>query len=151
MKMRPVIFVFQYILIPVIIIPFLSLTSGNMLGLFGILFYTAGFIIARFKQWIFIPIPIIFCFWYWYTYGFGTRDYVTIYFVCMCAGICIEYAFYEYNKYVTKVLPEVKTNEEYNAKIDVMNARIAAYKKNHPSEKVTQEVIEKIRTEIFFG
>lgn len=151
MKIKLIIFFFQYILIPVIIIPFLSLKSGNVFGLFGIVFYFAGFIIARFKQWIFMPIPITFCLWYWYTYGFGTRDYVTIYVVCMCAGICIQYAVYEYNKYITKILPEVKTNEEYNAKIDVMNARIAAYKMNNPSKKVTQEVIEQIRTEIFFG
>ena len=151
MKMKLIIFFFQYILIPLIIIPFLTLKSGSFFGFFGIAFYYMGFIIAKFKQWIFLPIPIIFCLWYWSTYGFGNSDYVTIYFVCMLAGILIQYTVYEYKKYVNKILPEVKTNLEYNAKIDEMNARIAAFKKNNPTEKVTQEIIEQIRTEIFFG
>ena len=151
MKIKLIVFFLQYILIPVIVIPFLTLKSGSYFGFFGTVFYFVGFIIARFKQWIFLPIPIFFCLWYWYTYSFGSRDYVTIYFVSMSAGILIEYVVNEYNKYVNKILPEVKTNLEYNAKIEEMNARIAAYRKNNPTEKVTQEIIEQIRTDIFFG
>jgi len=151
MKIKLIVFFFQFILIPVIIIPFLTLKSGSYFGFFGIAFYFVGLIIAIFKQWIFLPIPIFFCLWYWFTYGFATRDYVTVYFVCLLAGILIEYAFNEYSKYVNKILPEEKTNLEYNAKIEEMNARIAAFKKNNPTEKVTQEIIEQIRTEIFFG
>lgn len=151
MKIKLIIFFFKYILFPVIIIPFLTLKSGNFFGFFSIAFYFMGFIIAKFKQWIFLPIPIFFCLWYWYTYSFGTRNYVTIYFVYMSAGILIEYAFNEYKKYINKILPEIKTNMEYNAKIEMMNTRIADYKKNNPTEKVTQEIIEQIRTEIFFG
>ena len=145
------VFFFQFILIPVIIIPYLTLKSGSYFGFFGIAFYFAGFMIAKFKQTIFLPIPIIFCLWYWYTYNFGIRDYVTIYFVCMTVGILFQNAFYKYNTYVNKILPEVKTNMEYNEKIETMNARIASFKKNNPAEKVTYEIIEQIRTEIFFG
>jgi hypothetical protein len=151
MKIKLIVFFFQFILIPVIIIPFLTLKSGSYFGFFGIAFYVVGFMIARFRQWIFLPIPIFFCLWYWYTYGFGTRDYVTIYFVCMSAGILIEHAFNEYKNYVNKILPEEKMNIEYNAKLEEMNARLAAYKKSNPTEKITQEIIEQIRTEIFFG
>jgi hypothetical protein len=142
---------FLYILVPIIIIPYLSFKFGNLFGLFGILFYYMGLIIARFRHWIFLPIPIIFCLWYWFTYGFGIRDYVTIYFVCMMVAVLFQQIDTEINKLIFKILPEQEQNLDYDNKIEEMNQQIALYKKEHPSEKITQEVIEKIRTEIFFN
>jgi hypothetical protein len=138
-------------LVPIIIIPYLSLKFGTVYGLFGSLFYYIGLIIARFKHWIFLPIPIIFCLWYWYTYGFGIRDYVTIYFVCMMTAVLFQEIFAEINKLINKVLPEQEQNLDYDKKIELMNQQIALYKKEHPLEKITQDIIEKIRNDIFFN
>jgi hypothetical protein len=151
MIQRLTIVLFLYILVPILIVPFLSLKFGNVYGLFGSLFYYVGLIIARFKHWIFLPIPIIFCVWYWFTYGFGIRDYVTIYFVCMMAAVLFQQICSEIDKLVNKVLPEQEQNLDYDNKIEKMNQQIALYKKEHPFEKITQDVIEKIRTDIFFN
>jgi len=106
---------------------------------------------SRYKQWIFLPIPIVFCLWYWYTYGFGIMDYVSIFLACLLIGIGTQQVFIEINKYINKVLPEQELNMEYNEKLEQMNLQIESYKKNHPHEKITQELVEKIRTEVFFN
>ncbi len=150
MKSKLVVFFLLYILVPVIIIPYLCIKTGNWYGLFGILLYYAGLIISKFKQWIFIPIPLFFCMWYWYTYGFGVRDYVTIYLVCLLSGVFLSELNRSYNRFVTKILPEQLHNMDYDSKVEELNKRLDQYRKNHPSEKITQEIVEKIRTDVFF-
>jgi hypothetical protein len=66
------------------------------------------------------------------------------------AGVCVSKAYSAFMAYVRKVLPEEEMNEEYNAKIEMMNKRIDDYRRNHPNEKITHEIIEKIRTDVFF-
>lgn len=56
----------------------------------------------------------------------------------------------EYNKFVNKVLPEQMDNIEYNEKVDELNRRLEKYRREHPSEKLTPEIVEKIRAEVFF-
>lgn len=151
MRSKLISFFLLYILVPLIIIPYLSSKSGNWFGLFGIGFYYIGFFIARFKQWIFFPIPLFFCLWYWYTYGFGLRDYVTIYLFCMSAGMIIYLLYDEYNKYIHRVIPEQEQSSEYNDKLVEMEQMIEKYRKDHPGEKITQEIIDRIKTEVFFN
>ncbi len=150
MKFKLLPFFLLYILVPFLVIPFFSIKFGNPYGFFGIGFYFSGLIISRYKQWIFLPIPIVFCLWYWYTYGFGIRDYVSVFFACMVNGIIIQQVFLELHKYVSKILPEQESNVEYNEKLEEMNRQIENYKRSHPNEKVTSELIEKIRTDVFF-
>jgi hypothetical protein len=150
--MRSKLFVFflLYILVPVIIIPFLCVKTGNWFGLFGVPLYYAGLIISKYKQWIFLPIPLFFCFWYWYTYGFGVRDYVTIYLVCLLSGVFLNELKRTYDRFVNKILPEQLHNMDYDMKVEELNRRLDQYRKAHPNEKITQEIVEKIRTEVFF-
>lgn len=150
MKFKWINFFLLYILVPAIVIPYLTTKSGNWFGLFGILLYFIGLLIAKFKQWVFLPIPLLFCFWYWYTYGFSPRDYVYIYLACMLCGLLFGQVSIEYYKYVNKVLPEQLNNFEYNAKIEELNIRLEKFRKEHPNEKLTPEIVEKIRTDIFF-
>jgi hypothetical protein len=150
MKSKLVVFFLLYILVPVIIIPYLCIKTDNWYGLFGILLYYAGLIISKFKQWIFIPIPLFFCMWYWYTYGFGVRDYVTIYLVCLLSGVFLNELKRSYDRFVNKILPEQLHNMDYDSKVEELNKRLDQYRKNHPNEKITQEIVEKIRTDVFF-
>ncbi len=150
MKSKLLVFFLLYILIPVIIIPYLCFKTGNWYGLFGILLYYAGLIISKFKQWIFLPIPLFFCLWYWYTYGFGVRDYVSIYLVCLLLGVFLNELYRSYNRFVNKVLPEQLNNMDYDSKVEELNKRLDQYRKSHPNEKITQEIVEKIRTDVFF-
>lgn len=150
MKFKLLVFFLLYILVPVIVIPYLCFKTGNWYGLFGILLYYAGLAISKFRQWIFLPIPLFFCLWYWYTYGFGIRDYVTIYLVCLMAGVFLNELNKSYNRFVNKILPEQLHNMDYDSKVEELNKRLEQYRKNHPNEKITQDLVEKIRTDVFF-
>lgn len=143
-------FVLVYIFIPLLIIPVLCAKFNNWTGLWAIPFYFVGLFIGKFKLNIFLPIPIAFCLWYWYTYSFTPFDYVFGFFVSLIAGYTIYVLNIEYNRFVHKVLPEQELNDAYDEKLQEMYRRIDVYKSQHPGTKVTQDVIEKIKTEVFF-
>lgn len=147
--MRLINFLFLYILIPAVIV-FISIKSGNWLMLFSLLFYAAGLVISQCKQWIFFPIPLLFAFWYWYTYGLAPTDYVFIFTVSFIAGVAFSEASKQYHRFVKNILPEQMDNIAYNEKVAELNRRIEKFRKDHPHEKLTSEVVEKIRTEVFF-
>lgn len=149
MKLKWINLFLLYILIPVITI-IASLKSGIGWYLFAIPVYYIGVVISTFKQWIFLPIPIIFVFWYWFTYGLSVMDFVSIYFVAFAAGIVLSQLKKEYDKFVNKVLPEQLSNLDYNEKVEELNRRLQKFRNDHPNEKVTPEIVEKIRTEVFF-
>ena len=143
-------FIVLYVFIPIIIIPALCIKFGNWYGLFAIGFYYIGLMLAKYKQSIFLPIPIVFCMWYWYTYGFSPFDFVFGFFTSLLCGYTIFKVYVEYNKFVHKTLPEKLQNNDYDEKLQEMNNRIEKYRNEHPNNKVTQDVIDKIKTEVFF-
>lgn len=55
-----------------------------------------------------------------------------------------------YDRFVSKILPEQLHNMDYDSKVEELNNRLDQYRKNHPNEKITQEIVEKIRTDVFF-
>lgn len=150
MKQKAISFILLYVLVPLVVIPILYMHHGKWFGLFSIACYYAGLFIARFRQWIFFPIPLFFCIWYWYTYGFNPRDYVAIYFFWLVCGIAVYLLKKTYDRYVHSIVPETEENLRYNDKLNEMEERIAKYKKDHPGEKITQEIIDKIKMEVFF-
>jgi predicted membrane protein len=150
-KMKKIFFfIVLYVLMPLIIIPALCIKFNNWYGLFAIGFYYIGLILAKYKQSIFLPIPIAFCLWYWYTYGFSPFDYVFAFFFSLVSGYTIFKVYTEYNKFVNKTLPEKIQNDDYDEKLKEMYSRIEMYKNEHPNNKVTQDIIDKIKTEVFF-
>lgn len=140
---------FIYILIPVLIL-FVAIRSGNWYSLFWIACYAAGVVISKFHLWIFFPIPLLFTLWYWYTYGFSPGDFVSSCFFSMALGIVLVESGKIYYRFVGKILPEQMNNIEYNEKVDEFNKRLDEYRRTHPSEKLTSEIVEKIRGEVFF-
>ena len=150
MKQKALSFILLYILIPLVVIPLIFLKQGNWFGLFSIACYYAGVLMAQYRQWIFFPIPLFFSVWYWYTYGFNPKDYVSIYFFWLVFGTGAYMLKKTYDRYVENIIPQNEENMEYNDKLSEMEERIAKYKKDHPGEKITQEIIEKIKTDIFF-
>ncbi len=149
MKFKWINFLLLYILVPAIIVWF-AVHSGRWWCLFGVVTYFTGVIISKFRQWIFLPIPLFFTLWYWYTYGPSPYDYVTIFFACLLCGALLNEISKGYHRFVNKVLPEQVNNFEYNEKVDELNRRLEQFRREHPNEKLTPEIVEKIRTEIFF-
>jgi len=147
--MRLINFIFLYILIPAAIVIF-TIKSGQWYGFFGLVFYAAGLVISMFHQWIYFPLPLVFAFWWWYTYGLGPTDYVSIFTLCLLAGVLFSETSKQYHTFVHKVLPEQMDNVDYNEKVEEMHRRIEKFRKDHPTEKLTSEVVEKIRTDVFF-
>jgi hypothetical protein len=150
MKFNWLAFFLLYILVPVILIPLYCIKSGNWYGLFGLIFYFAGLVISQFKQWIFLPIPILFCGWYWFTYGFTPTNFVSLFFLCLMAGVALSEASLWYQSFVHKILPEQLNNIEYDAKVAELERRLEEYRQKNPGQNITQDVVEKIRTEVFF-
>ncbi len=148
--MRILIALLLYLLIPLLIL-FLCMRSGDWWGLFAIVAYYAGLFMAMFRQWIFVPVPIIFCLWFWYTYGFSPTHFVTLLFLSMAAGVGMYEGYRQVHRFITKVLPEQLNNLDYNEKVEELNRRLERFRREHPHEKLTPEIVEKIRTEIFFS
>lgn len=147
--MRLINFLFLYVLVPVIIV-WLTIKTGSWYGFFALAFYAAGLVISQFRLWIFLPIPLLFTFWYWYTYGLAPTDYVFGYTAALLAGVGISEITRQWQRFMNKVLPEQMNNLEYNEKVDELNRRLEKFRKEHPNEKLTPEIVEKIRTDVFF-
>ena len=148
--MKNLIYFLVYLLVPALVF-FLCMRSGNWWGLFALVTYFAGVLMAVFRQWIFFPIPLVFCLWFWYTFGFSPTHVVSLLFLSLVAGAGIYEGFRQLSRFVNKVLPEQMNNLEYNEKVEELNRRLERFRREHPHEKLTPEIVEKIRTEIFFG
>jgi uncharacterized membrane protein len=150
MKSKLFVFFLLYILVPVLVIPYLCLKTGNWFGLFGVVLYFSGVIIAKYKQWIFLPIPLFCCLWYWYAYGFGMMNFVSGYLFCLLAGVVFYESNRSYKRFMSKILPEQLLNIDYDLKVEELYKRLDQYRKNNPNEKMTYDTVEKIRTDVFF-
>lgn len=95
-------------------------------------------------------IPLIFCCWFWYTYGFSLHDYVFFLFVCMSTGAFFYKLAKNAESFAKRTLPENKETQEYDLKMEEMNEKVEQYKKKHPAIKITPEIIDVIRNEVFF-
>lgn len=150
MGTRILYFAFFYVLIPLIVIPLLCLKYNNPYGLFASLLYYLGLILASTGLSIFLPVPLIFSLWYWYTYGFNPFDYVFGFLTSLLLGYFMYKIKVYFEGYIQQVLPEEDVNEAYNRKLQLLEKRIEEHRRQHPGEKVTQELIDRFKTEIFF-
>src|SRR5574343_1607025 len=150
MNYKQIIFFVIYVLIPFVVIPGLFAHYNNWYGLIGILFYYAALLITLFNFTIFLAVPLLFTGWYWYTYGFQLHDYVTVFSFCLLSGYLVLLAKKEIERYFFNILPEQEQNEEYNQKLRTLEERIERYRAEHPGEKITQDIIEQFKTDIFF-
>lgn len=139
-----------YAIIPFAIIPALSLVFKDWLFLIGIVFYFIGMILSYYRQGILLAVPFLFCGWYWFTYGLGIRDYVSIYMASLLSGFFAYESRKLLDKIILKVIPEEEQNDDFNNKISLLEFEIQEFKKKNPDKKVTQDIVEQIRTEIFF-
>ena len=139
-----------YMLLPLLIIPYIAYKEDNWYILFGIAFYYMGVFLVAIKQMIYLSIPVLFCIWFWYTFGFSIYDYVTSLFLCMTGGVIFYQIRVELDKLITRTIPQKRQDKEYDSKIDEMYSKLEKYKKEHPNEKLNQEIIDNIKMEIFF-
>jgi len=147
--MRILITLFLYVVFPVLVV-LVCFSSGNWYGLFYIVAYYLGLLMAALRQWIFFPIPLVFCIWFWYTYGISPTHFVSLSFVSLTTGACLYEGYRYINRLLYKVLPEQFSNLDYNEKVAEMNRRIEQFKKDNPGKQLTSEIMEKIRTDVFF-
>jgi hypothetical protein len=141
---------FFYIVFPLVTIPYLASRQANWFYLFGIACYYTGVFLMAIKQKIIFMIPVIFCFWFWYTYGFSIHDFVFFLLACMAAGAFFYQLSADAEKFTHRTLPESKEMQDYDLKIEEMNTRVEQYKQKHPDVKITPEIMEVIRNEVFF-
>jgi len=143
-------YLFFIIVLPLIIIPYLANRSHDWLILLGIPFYFTGYTIAAIRQKTIYFIPFFLCIWFWYTYGFSLFHNVTFFFLCITAGLLLYQIRMAIEKFVDRTIPELEQNMDYNLKLEEMNLKLDQYKKDHPGEKITPEIIDDIKKDIFF-
>lgn len=139
-----------YIVFPLVVVPYMATKASNWYYLFGIACYYLGVMLMAVKQKIIFMIPFIFCCWFWYTYGFGLHDYVFFLFICMASGALFYQLAKNAERFTKRTLPENMETDEYDLKIEEMDQKVEAYKKAYPSIKITPEIIDVIRNEVFF-
>jgi hypothetical protein len=150
MKGMPKILTIFYLIFPLVFVPYVASRSANWFYLFGILCYYIGVFLVAIRQKIIFMIPIIFCCWFWYTYGFSIHDFVFFLLACMGAGALFYQLSLDTERFTNRTLPENKEALEYDLKIEEMNAKLEQYKQLHPNVKITPEIIDVIRNEVFF-
>jgi hypothetical protein len=141
---------FFYIIIPLILVPYIANKSGSGYYLFGIGFYYIGVILVAIKQRIILMIPLIFCCWYWYTYGFSINNYVFFFLSCILGGTFLYQLTKGAERFAHRTLPESKEALAYDMKIEEMNEKLQEFKQMNPTVKITPEIVESIRNEVFF-
>ena len=144
------IYFFLIIVGPLLVIPYIANKTHSWLMLLGLPFYFTGYFLAAIKQKTLYFIPLFLCFWFWYTYGFSLFHNVTFFFLCITAGLILYYIRMELEKFVDRTIPELEQNREYNLKIEEMNLKLEQFKIEHPNEKLTEEIIDNIKKDIFF-
>lgn len=144
------VYFFFIIIFPFLLIPYLAYRSQDWLILLGLPFYFAGYTIAAIKQKTIYFIPVFLCIWFWYTYGFSLFHNVTFFFLCLTAGLVLYLVRKELERYIDRTIPEIEQNRDYNLKLEKMNLKLEQFKTDNPGRKITPEIIEDIKKDIFF-
>ena len=141
---------FFIVLSPLLVVPYIASRAGNWFYLLGIVCYYLGMMLVAFKQKIILMIPAIFCGWFWYIYGFGIHDFVFFLFICMALGAILFQLQSNVKRFVHRTLPESRESLAYEVKLKEMNRKLEEYKQMNPTIKITPEIIDEIRNEVFF-
>lgn len=139
-----------YILFPLVAVSYTAYKLNSGYYLFAIPFYYFGVIMVAQKQKIIFLIPILFCGWFWFTYGFSIHDFVFFLFIWMAFGALFYMLTGNVQRFVTRTVPENKEMMEYDAKMVQMNAKVEEFKLKNPTTKITPEVLDTIRNDVFF-
>ncbi len=139
-----------YIILPLLVVPFIISKTGNWYYLLGIICYYIGIMLVAVHQKIILMIPFIFCLWFWVTYGFSINDFVFFIFVSLISGALLYLFTNEVQKFVKRTLPESKETMAYDLKVDKMNDIVEQFRKANPNVKITPEIMDTIKNEAFF-
>ena len=150
MKKLSKILTFFYIIFPLVFVPYVAAQSANWFYLLGILCYYTGVFLVAIKQKIIFMIPLIFCFWFWYTYDFSIHDFSFFLLACMGVGGFFYQLSIDTKKFTHRTIPENKEAYDYDTKIEQMYAKLDQHKQLNPHIKITPEIMDVIKNEIFF-
>lgn len=79
-------FVFTYMYVPIILIPFFSYYFSNLYLLFGLFFSSISIYFGLRKNIFPWATPFIFMIWYWYQFGFHLNYYINFFWLCTFWG-----------------------------------------------------------------
>ena len=68
----------------------------------------------------------------------------------MVAGVLFYQLAVNAETFTKRTLPENVEAMEYNLKVEEMNEKVAQYKRTHPAVKISPEIMDTIRNEVFF-
>ena len=139
-----------YIIFPLIVIPIIALKAANWFYLLGIVFYYISIYLVAIKQKIIFLIPVFFYIWFWNTFGFGIMTYAFFSLMCLLTGAIFYLLVGQVDKFITKTIPDNKEALEYELKMQEVENKLEQFRHANPSTKITQEIMERIRNQVFF-
>ncbi len=139
-----------YIALPFVVIPIMAFLSNNKFYLAGIAFYFTGVLLTKFKQALLLLLPVFFCVWFWITYGFAKQPFVFFSLLCLLGGALLFKSAMWVERFIKKTLPERREGIDFEWKVQEMKRRVEKFKQNYPSVKITPDVVDKIRNDVFF-
>ena len=140
-----------YIVFPLIAVPLIALHTGNKYYLLGIIFYYISIMLVMVNQKIIFLIPCLFYLWFWSIYGFGIYTYVFFSLLCLAVAAALYLITQQVEKFMSITIPDNAENLEYDLKMQNVNDRIEKFRQANPTTKITQEIMESIRNEVFFA
>ena len=139
-----------YIIFPLIVVPVIALKASNWYYLIGIVLYYISIYLVAIKQKIIFLIPAFFYIWFWNTFGFGIMTYAFFSLMCLLTGAIFYLLIEKVDKFINKTLPENKEALEYELKMQEVEKKIEQFRQSNPTTKITQELMERIRNQVFF-
>ena len=139
-----------YIIFPLIVVPVIALKASNWYYLIGIVLYYISIYLVAIKQKIIFLIPAFFYIWFWNTFGFGIMTYAFFSLMCLLTGAMFYLLIEKVDKFINKTLPENKEALEYELKMQEVEKKIEQFRQSNPTTKITQELMERIRNQVFF-
>ena len=140
-----------YIILPLLIVPFIINKTGNWYYFFGIISYYIGVLLVAVHQKIILMVPFIFCMWFWVTYGFSFNGYVFYIFASLITGSVLYIFTNEVQKIIKRTIPDNKETMAYDLKVDKMNGIIEQFRKDNPTVIITPEIMDTIKNQAFFS
>lgn len=140
-----------YIIFPFVVVPLIAHQAANWYYLLGIVFYFISIFLVAVKQKIIFLIPVFFYCWFWSTYGFGVETYVFFSLMCLFTAALFYLLTQQVEKFISKTIPDKAENLEYELKMQKVDDKVEQFRNANPTTKITLEIMERIRNEVFFA
>gem|GEM_PF-2280798 len=145
MKVMFKIFVFLYMVVPLIVIPYWAYTNDNWYLLFGILFsYFASYTSFSKRLRGFIFLFLMLCIGFWIKSGFSINQYLTFFFFCSLWGYIMTQIAEQYDQQSKRATLEndAELSKFLDDNPEYLQQKMKKWQEENPGKEFTFDVID---------